>query len=125
MGQSTTLPQLQTIADMSVRVCSVRWLPSHVLNGCPHDHGLLFRQMPWSKSDLLAVTTRLTLSRGRVSENYILLKSYDNINQTLRICIQVQFSQRYGQIKDRRPNFFFEYFCLGMTLRPEGSRNLF
>ena len=28
------------------------------------------------------------------------------INQTLRICIQVQFSQRYGQIKDRRPNFF-------------------
>ena len=46
------------------------------------------------------------------------------LNQTLRICIQVQFSQRYGQIKDRRPNFF-EYFCLGMTLRPEGSRNLF
>ena len=34
------------------------------------------------------------------------------IDQTLRICIQVQFSQRYSQIKDRRPNFFLNIFCL-------------
>ena len=34
------------------------------------------------------------------------------IYQTLRICIQVQFSQRYGQIKDRRPKFFLNIFCL-------------
>ena len=34
------------------------------------------------------------------------------LNQTLRICIQVQFSQRYGQIKDRRPNFFLNIFGL-------------
>ena len=35
-----------------------------------------------------------------------------SIDQTLRICIQVQFSQRYGQIKDRRPNFFLNIFGL-------------
>ena len=34
------------------------------------------------------------------------------LHQTLRICIQVQFSQRYGQIKDRRPNFFLNIFGL-------------
>ena len=47
---------------------------------------------------------------------YLLVDSYYlkglMVYQTLRICIQVQFSQRYGQIKDRTPNFFLNIFGL-------------
>ena len=43
-----------------------------------------------------------------------------SLNQTLRICIQVQFSQRYGQIKDRRPKFFLNIFGLAWPWDPRG-----
>jgi len=41
---------------------------------------------------------------------YIFLNTTYKLYQTLRICIQVQFSQRYGQIKDKRPIFFLKIF---------------
>ena len=48
-----------------------------------------------------------------------------SLYQTLRICIQVQFSQRYGQIKDRRPNFFLYIFGLAWPWDPRGPGTYF
>ena len=72
--------------------------------------------MPWASfmwvcSDLASFTTMLHLRHFWFTTS---------IYQTLRICIQVQFSQRYGQIKDRRPNLFLNIFGLAWPWDPRG-----
>ena len=43
-----------------------------------------------------------------------------SIHQTLSIWLGIQFRQRYGQIKDRRPNIFLNIFGLAWPWDPRG-----
>ena len=56
----------------------------------------------------------IMLSLGSLLSLFSLLSllSHLCLNQTLSIWLGIQFSQRYSQIKDWRPNIFLEYFAL-------------